>query len=433
MRNTLRARLSFISFSKRRAESRSRSRCNNVAECHRSNVEACRVWQAAPAGPHRTIFAHSARLLPRHLAQEGSLDVATKLPEGDDTYSRYGRQRASSTFAQGVAHSMNLFVAGPHALSDWVLQMIEDTKDQLLGHTPPIFLKVTPEVGSADAVIYEADHREQIDSNDEYGGLARLCIVEPGSEIHRSQQETLLFRRSRESDPAWLKARFEEAMRTIFLQCHLHAFQRTLSGPFSHDVRGALSVVSLSRQLLESGGGGKMVAERLGRVDSRIAMALFDIEARSLCLSGAWPPSTENAQTGAPRIDEISDWFKRTQGDRELQTSDTAQDELRRAPSWLALALAGVIDGVTRLTRGRVEILANEKGDTSFCVRVMGEGAALDENQVQCLEEPERWPLMSSHVLPYRLGTAALIVDAGGGSVVARAHDGYLTVELRLP
>lgn len=328
---------------------------------------------------------------------------------------------------------MNLFVVGPRALSDWILQMIDDTKDRLLGHTPPIGLKVTLDIGSADAVVYQADQREKNDVGEAYEGLARLCVVEPESKVARSSRETLLFRASPGQSPESQAARFEEAIKAIFLQCHLHVFRSTLSGPFSHDIRGALSVVSLSRQLLESGGGGKLVAERLGRVDSRIGMALLDIEARSLCLSGSWPPSARHAQVGAPRVEEIVEWFERTQGERELETSASALDEMRRAPAWTSLALSGCLDGITRLTRGKVEITTGQHTDCSFCVRVAGEDAMLDESQLRSLDEPERWALMSHHIIPYRLATAALLVGAAGGSVLASAREERLMIEIRLP
>lgn len=328
---------------------------------------------------------------------------------------------------------MNLFVVGTRSLSDWIFRMIEDTSDGLRAKTPPIALKITSDVARADVIVYEAHHRETVQPDETYAGIPRLCIVEPGSKILRSPHETLLFRSSGESDPAWLTALFDEAIRATFLQCHLLAFQRALSGPFSHDIRGALSVVSLARQLLESGGGGKLVAGRLSRVDSRIATALLDIEARSLCLSGTWPPSENHAQAGAPRSDEISEWFALTQSDRELETNDKALDEMRRAPAWFTVALAGCLDGVTRLTRGRIEVTTGDRVDCSFSVRVAGEDPKLDESQLSSLDEPERWPLLSTHAIPYRLGTAALLVEAAGGSVLARVHAGQLSVELRLP
>ena len=329
---------------------------------------------------------------------------------------------------------MNLFVVGPQALSDWILQIIEEAKDQLLRHTPPIDLNITLDVGRADAVVYQADERERIDLGEADDGVARLCIATPGSKVPRAANETLLFRAGPECSPVCLAASFEEAIKALFLQCHLHSLQRTLSGPFSHDIRGALSVVSLSRQLLESGGGGKLVAERLGRVDSRIAMALLDIEARSLCLSGDWPPSTAHAQIGAPLMEEISDWFKRTQGERELEINVSALEEMRRAPAWAALALSGCIDGVTRLTRGKVEIArADHHVHGSFCVRVAGEQVTLDEIQLRSLDEPQRWALMSHHMIPYRLGTAALLVGSAGGSVLASVRDERLMIEIRLP
>jgi len=137
---------------------------------------------------------------------------------------------------------------------------------------------------------------------------------------------------------------------------------------------------------------------------------------------------------GAPRIDEISAWFAHTQGERKLETNEAVLDEIRRAPAWVIVALAGYIDGVTRLTLGDVQINTGNKGDDcSFAVRVTGERAALDEDQANSLKEPERWPLISTHVMPYRLSTAALLVGAAGGSVLAGVEGGHLIVEMRLP
>jgi hypothetical protein len=333
---------------------------------------------------------------------------------------------------------MNLFVVGPRALSDWILRLIKAAQDELLEFTPPIALKLTDHSENCDAVVCEAHEYEHVRSQKVYAGRPFLCVVGEGPvgegrESAQTPQETLLLWAADEGESGAERARFRDAARTIFLRCHLQAFQRTLAGPFSHDVKGALSVVSLSRQLLESGGDGRQVATRLGRVDSRIAMALFDIEARSLCLSGAWPPSVGTTPLGAPGIEEIVDWFARTQGERKLEATPQVLDEMRRAPSWMSVALAGCLEGVTRLTRGDVEIATPKQEGDSLFVRVRGGSADMGEIQMDRLLEPERWALLPAESMPYRLGTAALLVGAAHGSVSGRVEAGSLIVEMRLP
>lgn len=344
---------------------------------------------------------------------------------------------------------MNVFVVGPEALFQWIVCLIGDTKNQLHNLTPPIDVKVTTDINMSDVLVYEVGQRDDVRARDEHAEKPGLCVVDGASALSLSPQETLLLRGDSECDSAQLRMRFYDAMKAVFMQCHLRAFQRALAGPFSHDVRGALSVVSLSRQLLESGGGGKLVAGKLSRVGSRISMALSDIEARCLCLSGSWPPAPENSKIGAPPVDEIADWFARTQGDRQLRTSSDALREMRAAPAWSTVALTGCIDGVARLSRGAVDVTLTDatsetipplnlsEDPTPSAARVFGRGfritggdVALSGEQLSCLLQPERWPFVSTHVIPYRLATAALLVQAAGGEVAARQEGAQLEVDI---
>jgi len=162
-------------------------------------------------------------------------------------------------------------------------------------------------------------------------------------------------------------------------------------------------------------------------------MALFDIEARSLCLSGAWPPAVDDTSTSAPRVEEVLDWFSLTQSDRQLETTAAFLDEVRGAPAWVSIALAGCIDGVARLTQGNVELTKKSREGCSFSVSIQAEISDSDEAQLSRLAEPERWPLLASHVVPYRIGTAALLMSAARGSVHGRVEAGKFIVERQLP
>lgn len=322
---------------------------------------------------------------------------------------------------------MNLFVLGPHAFKDWISQMIETTSSRLTSSVPPIPLCLVNVREEADCVVRS---EESLDT-----GFQEVWFELPRSQIGKHDFPLRLEVRALTDSSSKAQDSFSAAVAAAYREAQTRALHRVVAGPFAHDVRGALSVVSLSRQLLQAGGETRALAGKLSRVDSKVSAALLDLSARTRCLTGAWPPEEEDEDLLAPAVTSLLSWFADTHPERSCVAQESARTQAERAAPWFGVALGGVLDGVARLSRGKISIetVDGGKGSASVNLRVVGETASLHPAQRHALSTPERWSLLSSEIVPYRLATAALLITSARGTIEAEELESGLAITLASP
>ncbi len=320
---------------------------------------------------------------------------------------------------------MNLFVLGPRALGDWISQMIETTRPKLASGIPPIRLELVENREEADCLVRSEAIAQE--------GKQWVWLELPDSDEGHSDVPPRFDLSAWTDSSAKVQEAFHAAAVAVHRNAQMRAVHRVVAGPFAHDVRGALSVVSLSRQLLDSGGDGRPLGAKLKRVDSKVTAALFDLSARTRCVTGAWPPPDDEVL--APTVDALLSWFADVHPDRTWALDEVARTRVERAPSWFCVALGGALDGVARLSRGtiRLEVAPAENKEASVALRITGETSAIHPAQRSALSSPDRWALVSTELVPYRLATAALLVLSSRGTVDAEELDGGLSISLYLP
>lgn len=332
---------------------------------------------------------------------------------------------------------MNVFVTGSRDLSDRISRIIEAAPPRLQATAPALRLRLVAERDDADCFISVV---EGAGSNSREVLQFRSALEAPNAESSPSAGERTLARLG--ADAVDEVEEFCAAILGVSRMLHQTCLERIVAGPFSHDVRGALSVVALSRQLLAAGVEAAPLSSKLSRVGSKISAALFDLEARTRCVSGDFPPLDSEGGVSAPTLGELEAWFADAHAGRSLALEDKARSQISLGPSWFLVALGGVLDGVARLTRGsvRVELLPHEGEATGnserrsvVAVRVFAPEVFFIDKQKDALLDPQRWPFAAPELIPYRLGTAALLILASSGELEVDIESETLGISLRVP
>lgn len=325
---------------------------------------------------------------------------------------------------------MKFFISGTQDLADWVKYHIEVTRSQLLAPPLRLHLEVTSDLALADCVVTEGSRVSTVDNSlTSEPTMPRLLVVraEECPESGCWDHDFFLIRGVCES------IQFAQIAASISRRTRLLHLSETIGGPFNHDLRGALSVLALSQQLIDGGAESSLVAPKLRRAGDKLAAAMGYLQYQAACAIGRFPPG-ERSPHSESSLEEIQRAFSGIHPERTLELHPSTHAALQGAPDWLAFALGGVIDGCARLSDGPVKVEAtplDEVEERQFTV--LGGASSLTSAQVQALAQPQELSVASPAIIPYRLATASAMIFGAEGDLSVAVNDTTTTFTVRLP
>lgn len=345
------------------------------------------------------------------------------------------KYQGGSTFAFILANQddqtgMNLFISGTQELNDWVWQHIESTRSQLLAPPLRLHLQITSDPALADCVVTEGSGVSTVEhSLNSERTVPRFLILQPEdcSELGCLDRDFFLIRGPSEA------LQFAQIAVSISQRARLLHLSEMIGGPVHHDLRGSLSVLALSQQLIDSGAESRLVSPKLRRAGDKLAVAMGYLQHHAACATNRFPPA-EHSSRALDLLQEIQKAFSGVHVDRTLELAPSTDAALRRAPDWVIFALGGVIDGCARLSEGPVKVEATHVDDVEgLRFTVLGGEPSLSADQVRALAQPLRLSITSPAIIPYRLATASAMIFGAAGELTIALSNTTMTFVVRLP
>lgn len=214
--------------------------------------------------------------------------------------------------------------------------------------------------------------------------------------------------------------------------------QTVISSPFSHDFRGALSVVQLASQLAGRNAAMSAVAQRLNSAAFRLESLLRDLRFAGRVRGGRKEETEQGTFRSA--VVQLRGWLESMHRQRvvHIEAPDPILD--RVAPTDLDLVLRGVVDAVARLTppSGDVSLRLSEWEGQLMLVAKAPLDASSEELEMLLTRPIEEWSLSGLPGSVFRFVSAQLQIEACGGSAVlsrerAPTGDELLVASAQLP
>jgi hypothetical protein len=226
---------------------------------------------------------------------------------------------------------------------------------------------------------------------------------------------------------------FAQLAAFIAQRANLSHLSKMICGPVYHDARGALSVLALSQQLIDSGAEGRLVSPKLGRAGAKLAAALGFLQHRAACATGTFPPEEPGSRATDP-LREIQSAFSANHSQRSLELQPSTHDPLVRAPAWFVFALGGVIDGCARMSNGAITVEAAPASESEgLRFTVLGNEPSPSASQSHALSRLAGLCVSDPAIIPYRLATASAMIFGTEGELTFNLTDTTLTFSVQLP
>jgi hypothetical protein len=199
-----------------------------------------------------------------------------------------------------------------------------------------------------------------------------------------------------------------------------------VASPFSHDLRGAISIVRLTAQVLERSRADDKLVTKLSSSAVRLEALLADLRLAAL-VRGTLEAHEEKAGTWSEAIDGSLAFAHVVYRDRETIRHVDSSVGAGLAPPYADMILWGLIDAVARLTRSSDPVSISVQSSPGVVARVSGPCRELT-GEVRALLQasPETWAGSGISGALFRYVSAFLQAKKIGGRANLTHEDGQL-------